>query len=83
MPNLEIERNARILCPNCGAPNPAIQQVKKKTNFLLVLLHLVLLMMQEFEGAQPVLCVDNDEAGQNFVKAVGLPARLPAPGFKD
>ena len=39
--------------------------------------------MQELEGAQPFLCVDNDEAGQNFVKAVGLPARLPAPGFKD
>ena len=45
MPNLEIEKDARILCPNCGAPNPAIQQVKKKTNFLLVLLYLVLLFV--------------------------------------
>ena len=35
------------------------------------------------EGTQPFLCVDNDEAGQNFIKAVGLPARLPHPDFKD
>jgi len=39
--------------------------------------------MQEVEGAQPFLCVDNDEAGNNFVEAVGLPARLPHPDFKD
>jgi len=39
--------------------------------------------MQELEGAQPFLCVDNDEAGQNFVQAVGLPARLPHRDYKD
>ena len=35
------------------------------------------------EGTQPVLCVDNDEAGHNFIKAMGLKARLPAPAYKD
>jgi len=35
------------------------------------------------EGVQPFLCVDNDEAGQNFIKAMGLKARLPDPAYKD
>jgi len=34
--------------------------------------------------ARPFLCVDNDEAGQNFIaKNSGLEARLPDPDFKD
>ena len=39
--------------------------------------------MQELPEARPFLCVDNDEAGQNFIKAVGLPTRLPHSDFKD
>jgi len=39
--------------------------------------------MQELPEARPFLCVDNDEAGANFIKVVGLPARLPYPDFKD
>jgi len=39
--------------------------------------------MQGLPEAQPFLCVDNDEAGQNFVTAMGLKARLPDPQFKD
>jgi len=39
--------------------------------------------MQELPKAKPYLCVDNDEAGANFVQAVGLPARLPHPDYKD
>jgi len=39
--------------------------------------------MQELPEARPFLCVDNDEAGANFVQAVGLPARLPHPDYKD
>jgi len=39
--------------------------------------------MRELPTAKPFLCVDNDEAGQNFVKAMGLKARLPDPEFKD
>jgi len=39
--------------------------------------------MQGLDGAQPFLCVDNDEAGKTFVEAVGLLARPPHPNFKD
>jgi hypothetical protein len=39
--------------------------------------------MQGLEGAQPYLCVDNDEAGQNFIKAMGLKSRRPDPAYKD
>ena len=35
------------------------------------------------EGAQPFLCVDNDEAGANFIAQMGLKARLPDPAYKD
>ena len=45
MPTLELEKDARILCPKCGEPNPAIQQVKKKRSFLSVLLELALLFI--------------------------------------
>jgi hypothetical protein len=39
--------------------------------------------LHELPGAQPFLCVDNDEAGQHFVKQMGLKSRLPAAEFKD
>jgi len=39
--------------------------------------------MQDLDGAQPFLCVDNDEAGANFIRQMGLKARLPNPDFKD
>ena len=39
--------------------------------------------MRELPKAQPFLCVDNDEAGANFIKGMGLKARLPDPHFKD
>ncbi|MCL2106854.1 MAG: toprim domain-containing protein [Oscillospiraceae bacterium] len=39
--------------------------------------------MQELEGAEPFLCVDNDEAGQSFIEAMGMKSRLPHPDFKD
>jgi len=35
------------------------------------------------EGTRPILCVDNDEAGANFIKQMGLKARLPLTDFKD
>ena len=35
------------------------------------------------EGTQPVLCVDNDEAGYNFIKKMGLKVKLPDPNYKD
>ena len=35
------------------------------------------------EGTQPFLCVDNDEAGANFIAQMGLTARLPDPAYKD
>ncbi|MDR1465817.1 MAG: hypothetical protein LBJ11_11050 [Oscillospiraceae bacterium] len=45
MANATTQQDARIICPNCGTPNPVIQQVKKKSNILLVLLYVILLMI--------------------------------------
>ena len=40
--------------------------------------------LAELDGVRPFLCVDNDEAGQNFAaKMEGLRAYLPSEGFKD
>jgi len=35
------------------------------------------------EGTRPFLCVDNDDAGQNFIAAMGMKPRLPDSQFKD
>jgi len=40
--------------------------------------------MQQLPDAKSFLCVDNDEAGQNFIAAnPGAKARLPDPAYKD
>jgi len=37
--------NTQIACPNCGAFNPMLQQLKKKSNPLLALLYIILLLI--------------------------------------
>jgi len=39
--------------------------------------------MQGLPGVQPYLCVDNDEAGANFVRQMGMKSRLPFSEYKD
>ena len=40
--------------------------------------------MRQFPEAQPFLCVDNDEAGANFIASIpGAKVRLPDPAYKD
>jgi len=34
-----------IACPNCGALNPMLQQLKKKSNPLMALLYIILLLI--------------------------------------